>query len=251
MPENNLNLEDGFITNGMTEEDFNSIIDSVEAVYKPIVEQFGGNLIIHREWTNSTVNAYAERNGVNWEVSMFGGLARRSEITHDGFAMVLAHEIGHHIAGYPFVSDWAANEGNSDYFAFIAASKLVWGNGITDSEVNPDAKKLCDEYAKNKAQCYRQMNAGYSLANLLGALGGTKVSFKTPDKTIVKKTNNEHPAAQCRLDTYVAGTLCNVEWDSNVIPQNEAEMGKQSCVSAKGKDYDLRSRSRCWYKPTK
>jgi len=249
MPENDLAKEDGFVAgNNMTEERFNEIIDSVVKYYEPIVKDLGGNLVVNRNWDDSTVNAYADRNDGNWNVSMFGGLARRKEITDDGFAMVLAHEIGHHIAGYPFVSDWASNEGNSDMYSTGAAGKLIWSNeDNANIATNPTAKKLCDSYASDRNLCYREMNAGLSLARLLGALGGTKVSFDTPDKSIVKKTDNEHPKAQCRLDTYVAATLCSVKWNSGSIPQNAAEMAKSSCVSASKTDYDIRARPRCWY----
>ena len=249
MPENDLAKEDGFVAgNNMTEERFNEIIDSVVKYYEPIIRDLGGNLVVNRNWDDSTVNAYADRNDGNWNVTLLGGLARRSEITDDGFAMVLAHEIGHHVAGYPFVSDWASNEGNSDMYSTGAAGKLIWSNeDNANIATNPTAKKLCDSYASDRNLCYREMNAGLSLARLLGALGGTKVSFDTPDKSIVKKTDNEHPKAQCRLDTYVAATLCSVKWNSGSIPQNAAEMAKSSCVSASKTDYDIRARPRCWY----
>lgn len=250
MPENTLWEEDGFVDNGMTEETFNAIIASVTVYYKPIVKALGGNLVIHADFKDSTVNAYADQNDGNWNVSLFGGLARRPEVTSDGFAAVFMHELFHHLGGFPYVEDWASNEGNSDYVAFLAASKLVWGKDSNkDDPVDPAAKELCDQYSMDNSLCYRQMNAAYSLANLLGALGGKKISFKTPDKTIVRKTNNAHPNAQCRLDTYVGAILCNVAWDDSVIPQTESEMAKQSCVSKSNTDYDIRARSRCWFKP--
>ena len=251
LPENNLWMEDGFVDNGMTEETFNAIIDSVTVYYEPIVKKLGGNLIVHRNYSDSTVNAYADRNGSDWEVAMFGGLARRPEVTNDGFAMVVGHELFHHIGGFPYVEDWASNEGNSDYGAFLAAAKLIWSKDDNETaSVDSTAKNLCDQYSQDKNLCYRQMNAAYSLANLLGALEGKKVSFKTPDKTIVKKTDNAHPHAQCRLDTYVAGTLCNIAWKNDVIPQTEKDAKKQSCFNTNTSGYDIQARPRCWFKPT-
>jgi hypothetical protein len=254
MPENDLWKEAGLIgDNGMTEEMFNQIIEEVRIVYEPIVKNLGGNLVIKGDYNDTTVNAYADRDGDSWNVSMFGGLAKRPEVTFDGFAMVIAHEIGHHIGGFPFVSDWAANEGESDYFATIAAARQLWsGDGKVIVEVDDEARKICEKNMNNSDLnlCYRQMNAGYSLANLLGALGGTKVSFKTPDKSVVKKTNNNHPAAQCRLDTYVAGALCTVAWNNNVIPQTEKDMAKQSCISPNKTKASVSSRPLCWFKPT-
>ena len=252
MPENDLWQEDGFMDNGMTEEKFNEIIESVRVVFEPIVKDLGGKLVIKGDFNDSTVNAYADREDGNFNVTMFGGLARRSEITEDGFAMVIAHEISHHTGGWPFVQDWASAEGMSDYGAFHAVAKLLWKDaGQTVSEVDPVAKKICDENFKGDLNlCYRQMNAAYSLSNLLGQLGGKQVSFSTPDNTIVKRTRTSHPNAQCRLDTMVGAALCDVDWNYGVIPQNKAEATKQSCMYpiVDGK-YDIRNRSRCWFKP--
>ena len=253
MPNNQLWMEDGFVDNGMTEALFNQIIDNVASYYKPIVAELGGNLVIIKKWKDPTVNAYADRNDGNWNVTMFGGMSRRDEVTPDGFAMVLAHEIGHHLGGFP-ASGWASNEGQSDYFALHAAAKLVWANeDNSDVTPNPDGKELCDKYLKDTQDpqlCYRQMNAGYSLAQVLAALGGTSISFKTPDPTIVGATDNAHPEAQCRLDTYVAGTLCSVQWNNYAIPRSEAESAKYLCTGSKKADtYPIQARPRCWFKP--
>ena len=257
MPENNLGEQDGLFDNGMTEEMFNNIIASVEEYYAPIISNFGGQLVIERNWKDSTVNAYASQDGNVWTVAMFGGLSRRPEVTFDGFAMVVCHEVGHHISGFPFVSSWASNEGASDYFAMQACAKTIWQNTVeenskADKALDPYAKKLCDQYkGKNNSLCYREMNAGYSLANLLAALGGEKVNFQTPDKTIVKRTSNTHPKAQCRLDTYVAGTLCDTIWDNGVMPQNEKESAEYLCTNHNTEGgYDIQARPRCWFKPT-
>ena len=255
MPDNNLYLQDGLFDNGMTEQDFNNIIDGVTKYYAPIVEKFGATLIVNHLWTNKTVNAQAYQEGNNWYVNMYGGLARRSEITFDGFAMVLCHEIGHHLGGFP-ANDWAAYEGQADYFAMHSCAKTIWG--VTEKEdgeesviedVNSEAKSLCDKYAKNDKQlCYREINAGLSLATLLGTLGGTpNVSISTPDKSVVKHTDSAHPKAQCRLDTYVAGTLCEIKWDNRVIPQTESESNLYLCSN---KDYTIQARPKCWFHPS-
>jgi hypothetical protein len=256
MPENNLHLQDNlFSENGMTEEMFNDIIDQVEAYYKPIVSNLGGDLYVERNWDDATVNAYASQEGSTWKVAMFGGLARRPEVTPDGFAMVVCHELGHHVAGWPYVQSWAANEGQSDYFALHACAKNLWKdqadeNAQAKSSVDAYAKKLCDANSKSDmGMCYRSMSAGYSLANLLGALNNQKVSFTTPDKSVVSKTNNSHPKAQCRLDTYVAGILCAATWNDDLIPKNAKESAKYMCTSTDLNNYPITARPRCWFKP--
>src|SRR5687767_12470496 len=92
LPENDLNIPITFSrTGGLTEDQFNAVIDKIEALYAPIVSQEGARLRVVRRWADGTVNAYAEQMGTTWKVSMFGGLARHSTITEDGFALVLCH----------------------------------------------------------------------------------------------------------------------------------------------------------------
>lgn len=129
LPKNDLFLSvDAKGINTITESKFNAVIDQVESVYSPIVSEYGGKLEVVRKWTDGTVNAYAEQEGNVWKVSMFGGLARHKTITADGFALVVCHEIGHHIGGAPRYAgdDWASNEGQADYFATLKCLRRVW-----------------------------------------------------------------------------------------------------------------------------
>jgi hypothetical protein len=259
MPPNKLHLEaqDGA---GISEAQFNAVIDRAEAIYKPLFTKFGATLSIDRRWSDETVNASADQAGNTWRVNMYGGLARRGEVTEDGFAMVLCHEIGHHIGGYPYVQDWAANEGQSDIHATGAcAAKMFAVNEelsfAAQENLPEEMKAKCDAHhadATGRDICYRSMVAGKSLADLLAALGNTKANFETPDTTVVSKTNNSHPAAQCRLDTYVAGALCGAsKWDYNLIPGKS--FPKRNSMDAQKEAYDHScetgegARPKCWF----
>lgn len=260
MPENDLYLEDGRVEGGITEAQFNAVIDRVESFYKPIVKGHGANLTIERKWSDSTVNAYAEqKTPTEWNVAMFGGLARRPEVTEDGFAMVVCHELGHHLAGYPYVEDWAADEGQSDMYAtgacafkVFAASRELAEAARADIPDNLKAKCDANHPEGTRDLCYRSIVAGKSLADLLGALGGTPANYDTPDTSVVTKTKHEHPKAQCRLDTYIASAMCgNTKWDYSLIPgkslpnHNSLDAQKEafdhSCVDGDG------ARPRCWF----
>lgn len=250
LPPNNLHLEDNKeLDSNVTEADFNKAIDAAEKAFQPIMKKHGGKLDIKRHWEDSTVNASAIQTGETWEVNMYGGLARREEVTLDGFALVLCHEIGHHLAGFPYVSQWAANEGQSDYYGTQACLRHLWraqDNSSAADTVDATPKAWCDESwnsAADRNLCYRIMMAGRSLAELLAH--GAKVGFDSPDEKVVESTVHEHPAAQCRLDTYVAGALCKASFDMNLIPSDETEALDQSC----GPRFDQGERPRCWYKP--
>ncbi|MGE0174191.1 MAG: proprotein convertase P-domain-containing protein [Oligoflexales bacterium] len=270
LPPNNLDQQDNLysLDANIDEPRFNAIIDEVIESYRTIVESYGIELTVNKLWTNSTVNASAEQRSDTWIVNMYGGLARRPEVTPDGFSLVVCHEIGHHLAGYPLKGDtWAANEGQADYFATQSCAHKIWGNQLEENAkyrdlVEPLAKQKCDEIWNNEAAqnlCYRTATAGLSLATLLSVTLGQPVpKFETPDLTEVAKTNNNHPKGQCRLDTYLQGALCTIRFDETNIPgkkhekgQNSAaaewEASKVSCTSAAL--FDLGVRPRCWFKP--
>lgn len=242
---------------GLTKKEFHNVIDKAEEFFSPIIKAHGAKLKVNRRWEDPSVNASASQFWGTWYVDMYGGLARRAEITVDGFALVLCHEIGHHLGGFPRSSEWAANEGQSDYYSTIACSKYIWKDELEVNETykyiaNIDAILLCNsrwEVKADKYLCYRQIMAGLSLGTLLSHLGGTgEVSIDTPDEKEVNQTNDRHPKGQCRLDTYVSGALCDVEWDISVIATTEEESAEYTCTRKKG--YNKSARPRCWFKPS-
>lgn len=268
LPPNNLNLEDNLeMVANMTEKQFNAVIDSVVSKYQEPAAKQGAKIKVNALWTNSTVNASAQQQGSSWIINMYGGLARRPEVTPDGFAMVVCHELGHHFGGFAFKgSSWAANEGQSDYFATHACARRVWGD---QKQVNAQFRDTVGEFEKSKCDeaysqqsdrdlCYRTTAAGLSLATLLSKLGSSTIEprFDTPDSNKVARTNDAHPAAQCRLDTYFQAALCNKPFDAMLIPGKsvsggrgglaaEKESAKYSCTELDGKSYGLRPT--CWF----
>jgi hypothetical protein len=114
--------------------------------------------------------------------------------------------------------------------------------------IDTEATKKCKNVYKNAnevALCQRIAMAGKSVALLLGEFEGTaKVEFNTPDKSIVKKTYDDHPLAQCRLDTYFNGTLCDKPISEDVSETNPVP---GTCVKSYG--YKIGPRPLCWYKP--
>ena len=236
-PENDFYKYDdvGFLGN-VSQTSFESICDRVEAVYRPIFEKHGMTLTIFRDWQDSTVNAYASIQGRNASVNMFGGLARRPEITDAGFALVVCHEIGHHLAGYPFVPGVPLSaEGQADYFGTAACARKIidWFDALTP-EVKRDAGYICDgAFPNGSDNCLNISMAAQSTANLLAKLAGDKEpSIVWKDESKVRVTNTKHPRAQCRLDTFMSGNMCSKSWNDDVIPRANA---------------DLCRRPRCWF----
>lgn len=235
MPENNLNLQDKRFKTAIEYEDYNFILDLIEETYKPIVSNFGANLIIDQEWDSSTVNAYAYKQGRDWFVVIHGGLARRPELNVDSIAMVVCHELGHHLGGYPFYR-WSnmANEGQSDYFSTGACFKKYLDQTIFMGKVEEEAIEYCGEKKDPSINCTRTITAAMGLTNLLNR--GYISPFETSDY-ITDKMINEHPPAVCRFDTYKAGYFCTKKWDDTLIPYSRKESYKVAC-----------SKPRCWFK---
>lgn len=268
LPPNNLHLEDNLeMAANMTESEFKDIIEGVIGKYREPAAKQGATLKVNALWSNSTVNASAQQMGNSWIINMYGGLARRPEVTPDGFAMVVCHELGHHFGGFAFKGQsWAANEGQSDYFATQACARRVWGdqkeaNAQFRSSVGDFEKSKCDEAYTEQTDrdlCYRTTAAGLSLATLLSKLGNsTEPRFDTPDEKKVSRTNDNHPAAQCRLDTYFQAALCGKPFDAMLIPGKkisggragldaEKEAAKYSCTELDGQTLGLRPT--CWFR---
>ena len=240
----------------ISEASFNSTIDEIERIYKPIVKERGANLTVVRNWEDGTVNAYASQNGKEWKVAMFGGLARHKAVTQDGFAAVVCHELGHHLGGAPKYSniDWASNEGQSDYFATAKCLRKYFEKddnvALMESVKVPEfAVKKCTEVWSSPeeiAVCKRNAMAGMSLASLFKELRRlTKpLKFETPDTNVVTRTQHPHTAPQCRLDTYFQGSLCDISAYEDVSEDDEV-----TGVCTRSNDYKLGVRPLCWYKP--
>jgi hypothetical protein len=259
LPPNNLKHRIGAKdSGGITEAQFNAVMDRMQALYGPIVASHGATLQINRLWTDDTVNASAQQEGSTWVLNMYGGLARDKSITQDGMALVACHEMGHHLGGAPKYGgmNWAANEGEADYFANAKCLHRFFGDSLTASftrmpAVGDDialATAACAKSyktASDKALCLRSAEAGMSVTALLGSLGGEPAShFDTPDPGVVAQTNDEHPAAQCRLDTYFQGSLCSKPYTVDMSMTDPAVGG---CVVSQG--YTSGMRPFCWYKP--
>lgn len=259
-PENDLYISvNAKSKNGVTEEVFSQVIDEITDIYAPIVAQEGATLKVIKNWTDGTVNAYAQQVGKEWRVMMYGGLARHETITADGLALVVCHEIGHHIGGAPrkagiFSSPWASNEGQADYFATLKCLRRVWGSHnneeiIKNMEVPKTLADACgaqNVWNPDYALCVRGGMAGMSVAKLFQALRGATVdpAFETPDMSVVSRTNDNHPAYQCRLDTYFQGALCEASLSEDVHPKDEV---RGTCHGTLGHTVGLRPT--CWFKP--
>ena len=220
MEDNDLWKEDDINSKNanMTQEMFNQIADAGYSVYKTFAEQNNETLTIKKNWSESVVNANCSRSLGKVTINVYGGLARRAEITSDGFALVLCHELGHAYGGIPYLQPYnkMSAEGQSDYYGVKEClknimSKLPPNTFAYDFSNNYIETKCAEVYGNGESYgiCLRQLAAGNSLGLLLSKLKNEPApDYETPDQTTVTETELSYPSTiQCRLDSYHNGSL--------------------------------------------
>lgn len=257
---NSMNIPTSFTMTGIDKTEFDKVLDIIEGIYAPIISAKGGTLEMKRNWDDGTVNAYAQRMGTKYIVQMFGGLARHPAVTSDAFALVACHEVGHHLAGAPKVanpwSKWASNEGQSDYFAGLKCLRKYYAltdntewmtkNSAAIPAFVSDTCTATFSDAQEQINCLRTSMAGLSVGLLFKDLRkeDTLPDFQTPDKNVVTRTSDKHPATQCRLDTYFQSALCTVAVSDEV---SDSDYKTGTCTPEAG--FSLGLRPLCWFAP--
>jgi len=260
LPENDMRIPvNSPQSKGIGQAEFNKVLDTIQRIYGPVVQQRGGKLVIKRLWDNATVNASAMQNGSNYILNMYGGLARHEAVTMDGFALVVCHELGHHLGGAPkkegyYGSDWASIEGQADYYAGLKCLRQVFADPASKDfaragDDDAEAAKACQAAFKSvdeQGYCIRSTRAGKSVAKLFMALHNeaTAPRYDTPDTHVVTAMFTEHPATQCRLDTYLQGAICR-QPVSAALSDDDPAPG--TCTRSGG--FTTGFRPLCWYKP--
>lgn len=259
LPENDLyiGVNQTFGISGVTDSEFNNILDKVQEVYGQEIKSYGGTLQIKRKWDDGTVNAMAYREGSHFIIEMFGGLARHQSITKDAFALVACHEIGHHIGGAPHYSQagntWASTEGQSDYFATMKCLRKLFSIDnneqiISEMKIDPLVESQCNDkhtVSNDQAICKRISMAGLASASMFAVMQNQSLPrFENPDPSTVTSSYESHPQYQCRLDTYFNGAICEISEDEE-IGQNDPNEGTCNRLD----QYDHGIRPLCWYKP--
>lgn len=272
-------------TGQMTQPTFERIIQIVQQVYAPIFQRAGRPpLKISSRWTDDSVNAFAficndpsqlgtpgyppecnsgmtNMSGRYFPLSivvLFGGLVRSPEMTAEGLVLVACHEMGHHMGGYPRYggnTEWAATEGQSDYFATAKCARQVFGalgqNAFWASrapvplQVRVQCQASFPQNPEEAAICMRSSLGGLALARVLATARSADprmVDFAKPDANRVVTTFEGHPEAQCRLDTYFAGSICQVSANEAFSP-TDSRLG--ACTPQRVQSRG--SRPLCWY----
>jgi hypothetical protein len=246
-----------------TQVDFQGIIDQAMSIYVPYMAKQGVELRFQQDHQHMIV-AYVKRDDeTHATLVVDDGYYTNPKVTEDGFRFVVCHELGHIVGAAPHMEAPAmydgvvdkngdlliSAEGQADYFAASKCMRQV----LADQDniaynlvhgVPPVVAAKCDQTYPDKqdsALCQRTMEAG---KNFLDSFARSfPSSFDTYDPSEPPYSLlGEHPEAQCRLDTVVAGALCPISKDAPVDPYDPT-VG--ACTS---RNFPLGARPRCWFK---
>lgn len=256
----------------ITEAEFNKRISEIKKVYAPIVRFHKGRLSLKGLWKNDRIIARATQMFGSWKIDFSGGLARRPELSGDGMTLIICHEIGHHLAGFPFYVGtpfggyWAATEGQSDYYSTHVCAKNMWANETDLNasfalKVNPFAKNECDSVYGQQTErdlCYRTAVALESVILTMATLKKVPMpQYTTPDRSIATGTLENHPKTQCRFDTLFMGNLCAAKFNQELIPGKKTRAGRESVDAERESainacsvlnEFTQGHRPACWFK---
>ena len=260
IPDNDLNNPPLIIKDfdTLSEHDFNVVTSTLYKIYAPVIEAVSGlkfNMVA--DWQDGTVNAYATRTVDAWNVHINGGIARAKGMTMEGLAVIVCHEIGHHLGGAPrtfLYYGWPSAEGQADYFATSKCLKKYFAqlsveeHFAIDQSIPEKVILDCNSVYKSLADlkiCVRSQMAALDFAHFLNSLPDVRnpILLTATDPKVVKGTiTNEYPKPQCRFDTLYQGSLCGVHSDV-ATSETDAKIGHCNDESKPG------TRPRCWYKP--
>jgi hypothetical protein len=95
-----------------------------------------------------------------------------------------------------------------------------------------------------KLICIRAAMASEPLTQILAELRQEEVpKFNTPDVSKTRRTNQAHPPAQCRLDTYFNGSVCAADANVDLSDSQLYQGACQQDVQPSG------ARPLCWFAP--
>lgn len=162
---------------GISQADFNDVLDQLQKVYDPIFAAKGKTLYFSRLWSDPTINSDAQWKGSQCFIESYGGFARYPTVTKQMYMLVELHEIGHCVGGAPyFPGENMSVEGQADYYAS--------GVGASTMKFDPTQAQM-------------------ALAEMLAQLDSEPTPWRPgPKLPAVTTLYVDHPAAQCRLDTY-------------------------------------------------
>jgi hypothetical protein len=180
----------------LNEVNFYTVPVKILGIFQNEIKNLNYPVSLEANWQSPYFGAGVSLYENSFHLMILGGTARMKEMTLDGYAAIVCHEVGHLLGGDPKQtitgSDWASAEGQADHFsAAICLGKYFNSLGVVDSNsINKRIEK-----------------AGFDFINLATKIETDPkrkkfqralVSMRAVDHTII----NQYPSTQCRYETY-------------------------------------------------
>ncbi len=206
-------------------------------------------LNIRLNWESDRVNAHATRDDQgDMLLSVDGGMLKHPLMGPDAFMAILCHELGHHLGGAPRqfrgntqMRSWSSAEGQADYYAASKCLPALWEDQTSNEQSSPEWDKALGLCQGDKL-CARVSMAGLAVARIFASLrdGYTLPALEGRTSFPALSTVYGHSTPQCRLETFMAGSLCMDRKDSAFDPQDPFS---GTCSEGVG------ARPTCWFMP--
>lgn len=224
-------------------------------------------VVFHRNSSGAGAFTWRKNAGRVWVFQFYDGVLKIKNINADVLTLIVCHELGHHLAGYPFNenTNWSSAEGQADFFSTHACAPRVWRddvehNAAYSTRIPSAFKARCDEafvHQRRRDVCYRTIAAMDAMRFYEGSQAKKIPSLSQPDTTQVSVTDTRHPRPQCRIDTQLAGAFCRSDFDFSRVPGHlgvgrntvEAELDAASSHCEGEQFPQYMRRPRCWFAP--
>lgn len=238
----------------LTETQYKEVGERLRALYEPKITSDQYTLLLKLDWQDTGM-AYANHfdNYKQYEVTVTGDYARDPGLSSDAFSLVLCHEFGHLFGGAPYAKLYlSSNEGQADYYSTLKCFKALaakednaaivksLGNQVTQT-MRQQCGQVYPVGSRDSNICLRGMVAAYNLIHSKNPKVALSLTKKDPSESYMWG-HFDHPEPQCRLDTLIAGLLCN-----NTRKLSNTDYRAGTCTAASGHKIGLRPR--CWFNP--
>lgn len=176
-----------------SESEFNSRVAKFTEFAQPLIEPRQLLIEFDPEWVGNIGSCYLTEKA--FVISIGSRMNETVGLSGDQLDLILCHELGHLLGQGPRksnnlteVGNWAAGEGESDYFSG-SCLKALWSLTENQSRIEPTAEKF-----------FRLLFTFFGRHT-----GEQEPSLSRKDSTTVSENMLGYPSLQCRLDSVVAG----------------------------------------------